>query len=225
MAGVPRGDAARASIVVTAERLFAERGIETVSLRDVSAAAGQRNHSAAQYHFGDRRGLVAAVYENRMRHVDVRRHAYLAALDDAGRADEVRGLVEATVVPLLDVVADGDGWYARFIARMRWEPAAWDVVVSLSTSGSFRDVVRGLNRALSDLPPAVRRHRIDQMLTLTIGTIAGWEGAPARGEKRLSRTQLADDLVSTAVALLLAPCEPIQPLAISQQLDLTGATA
>jgi hypothetical protein len=55
--------------------------------------------------------------------------------------------------------------------------------------------------------------------------MAGWEGAPGRGEKRLSRTQLADDLVSTAVALLLAPCEPIEPLAISPQPDLTGAPA
>src|SRR3954453_21572542 len=129
MARVPRGDAARASIVVTAERLFAERGIETVSLRDVSAAAGQRNHSAAQYHFGDRRGLVAAVYENRMRDVDARRHRYLLSLDEAGRRDGVQGLVEATLVPLLDVVAEADGWYARFLARMRWEPEAWDVVV------------------------------------------------------------------------------------------------
>ena len=222
---MPRGDAARASIVATAERLFAERGIETVALRDVSAAAGQGNHSAAQYHFGDRRGLVAAVYENRMRHVDARRHAYLAALHDADRTDEVRGLVEATVVPLLDIVAEVDGWYARFLARMRWEPAAWDIVVSLSTATSFRRVVSGLNRALRDLPPAVRRHRLDQMLTLAIGTLAGWEGAPSRGEKRLSRAQLADDLVSTAVALLRAPCEPIEPLAISQQPDLTGAPA
>ena len=220
-----RGDAARASIVATAERLFAERGIETVSLRDVSAAAGQRNHSAAQYHFGDRRGLIAAVYENRMRHVDARRHAYLAALDDADRGEEIRGLVEANVVPLLDVVADAEGWYGRFLARMRWEPAGWDVVLSLSASGSFREVVRRLNRALADVPPAVRRHRLDQMLTLAIGTIAGWEGAPARGEKRLGRAQLADDLVSTSVALLLAPCVPIEPLAISAQPDLTGATA
>src|SRR3954447_14942223 len=103
-----RGDDARTALVEQAERLFAERGIEAVSLRDVSAAAGQRNHSAAQYHFGDRPGLVAAVYENRMRHVDARRHGYVAALDEVGRADDVRGLVEATVVPLLDVVAHAE---------------------------------------------------------------------------------------------------------------------
>ena len=57
----PRG-AARQAIVEAAERLFAERGIEAVSLRDVSAAAGQRNHSAAQYHFGDRAQLVVFAY-------------------------------------------------------------------------------------------------------------------------------------------------------------------
>src|SRR5688572_22207197 len=96
-----RGDAARAALVESAERLFAERGIEGVSLRDVSKAAGQRNNSAAQYHFDDRHGLVAAVYEHRMRRVDARRHAFLAALDEL----DVRGLVEATVIPLLDVVA------------------------------------------------------------------------------------------------------------------------
>ena len=223
MAAVARGDEAKAAIVATAERLFAERGIEAVSLRDVSAAAGQRNHSAAQYHFGDRQGLVAAVYDNRMRLVDARRHAYLEALQAAGRGDDVQGLVEATVVPLTDVVAEVDAWYARFLARMRWEAEAWAVVASLSASASFRRVVAGLNRALADLPAGVRRHRIDQMLTLAVGTIAGWEGAPARGERRLSRADLAADLVSTGVALLCAPRTPTHALLHSRAPDLTGA--
>ena len=57
-------------------------------MRDVCAAAGQRNHSAAQYHFGDRMGLVVAVFEHRMRTVDERRHALLdlAADDDVARS-------------------------------------------------------------------------------------------------------------------------------------------
>ena len=44
-------------MIVVAERLFAERGIEAVSLREVGAACGLRNNSAAQYHFGSRTGL------------------------------------------------------------------------------------------------------------------------------------------------------------------------
>ncbi|NDZ80673.1 helix-turn-helix transcriptional regulator [Streptomyces sp. SID10853] len=44
-----------------AERLFAERGIDAVSLRTVGAEAGQRNTSAAQDHFGSRQALLDAI--------------------------------------------------------------------------------------------------------------------------------------------------------------------
>jgi AcrR family transcriptional regulator len=212
MALTKRGEAARAALVEAAERMFAERGIEAVSLREVSAAAGQRNNSAAQYHFDDREGLVAAVYEARMQHVDARRHALVEELQADGRLDEVRSLVEAVVVPLVDVVAETGGWYGRFLARTRWDPFAWRVLQSLSTSTSFELVMRRLNRALDHLPRPVRHHRLDQLMTLVLGTIAGWEGAPERGARRLSREAFAADLVTTGVALVTAPVS-----------DLTGA--
>ena len=199
-----RGDAARAALVANAERLFAERGIEGVSLRDVSAAAGQRNHSAAQYHFGDREGLVSAVYEARMRLVDNRRHAFIETLKADGRDGDVRSLVAAIVVPLVEIVAETDGWYARFLARSRWEPGAWRVMRGVPAAGSFTFAMRGLNAALSDLSPSVRRHRLDQLMTLVVGTIAGWEGAPDRGESRLSPDALETELVTTGVAVLTA---------------------
>jgi AcrR family transcriptional regulator len=191
--------------VATAERLFAEHGIAGVSLRDVSAAAGQRNHSAAQYHFGDRHGLVVAVYEARMTHVDERRRALLAELDAAGRDRELAALVEATLLPLLEVVAETDAWYARFLARTRWDPTAWAIIESIAQADGFRTAVRRLVRALDDLPRPILRSRLDQLMTLIIGTIAGWEGAPDRGETRLAIEDLAADLVATSVALLTAP--------------------
>ena len=192
-----RGDAARLALVEAAERLFAERGIEGVSLRDVSAAAGQRNHNAAQYHFGDRLGLVAAVYENRMRIVNARRHEYLAGVDD----DDVRGLVAAVVVPLVEVVAEIDGWYARFQARARWDTEAWDALQRVPSGDSFTTAMKKLSRTLSDLPSAVRRSRLDQLMTLVLGTIAGWEA----GQSRLSAEALENELISTGVAVLTAP--------------------
>jgi AcrR family transcriptional regulator len=196
-----RGDAARALLVEAAERLFAERGIEGVSLRDVSAAAGQRNHNAAQYHFGDRLGLVAAVYENRMRIVDERRRAYLEGVAD----NDVRGLVAAIVVPLVEVVAESNGWYARFQARTRWDPAAWDALQRVPSGASFTAAMRKLNRALSHLARPVRHSRLDQLMTLVLGTIAGWEGAGDRGQSRLSAEALENELISTGVAVLTAP--------------------
>ncbi|MEY2419092.1 MAG: hypothetical protein QOG90_1772 [Actinomycetota bacterium] len=195
-----RGDAARSALVEAAERLFAQQGIEGVSLRDVSAAAGQRNHNAAQYHFGDRLGLVAAVYENRMAVVEERRRLQLAGVDD-----DVRGLVAAIVVPLVSVVAETQGWYARFQARLRWEPTSWEALQKVTSGSSFAAAMRKLNLALGDLPRPVRHSRLDQLMTLVIGTIAGWEGAPDRGQTRLSADALQAELISTGVAVLTAP--------------------
>jgi AcrR family transcriptional regulator len=196
-----RGDAARAALVVAAEQLFAQRGIEGVSLRDVSAAAGQRNHNAAQYHFGDRLGLVTAVYENRMRVVDERRRAHLEGVAD----DDIRGLVAAIVVPLVEVVSETDGWYARFQARLRWEPTSWEALQQVASQSGFAATMRKLNRALDDLSRPVRHSRLDQLMTLIIGTIAGWEAARARDAARLSVDALANELISTGVAVLMAP--------------------
>lgn len=195
-----RGDVTRRTIVETAERLFAERGIETVSLRDVSAAAGQRNHSAAQYHFGDRAGLVAATIAHRMSHVNERRLARLALTEDA----DVGGIVAAIVVPLVEIVEASAGWYGRFLARVQWDPFATGIAADLDVFTSYRHANRLLDAAL-DLPVKRRHSRIEQLTSLVIGTIAHWEDQRDRGAPRLDADDLADDLAATGTALVLAP--------------------
>ena len=197
--------AAREALVAQAERLFAERGIEGVSLRDVSAAAGQRNHSAAQYHFGDRAGLVRAVYDARMVAVNERRERHLLVIEDAGRLGDPGALVEAVVVPLVDVVTAIDSWYARFLVRARWEPLAIRVVAELPAADPMRAVSTHLLRALAPLPRDVRRSRVDQLHTLVIGTLAGWEWSRDNGDRHLPVHVLTDELVATGVAVVTAP--------------------
>lgn len=200
-----RGVATRDALVETAERLFAEQGIEAVSLRDVSKAAGQRNHNAAQYHFGDRAGLVAAVYDHRMRHVNERRHALLVVAEDAGRTDDITTIVAAVVDPLAAVVAETAGWYGRFLARTQWDTFARRVLVELPVLSSYRRACELLVAALPDLPPATRVHRIDQMGTLLIGTVAGWEWRRQLAEPALPLVTLQRDLTTTIAAVLTAP--------------------
>jgi AcrR family transcriptional regulator len=200
----PRGEVARASLLDTAERLFAERGIEAVSLRDVSAGAGQRNHSAAQYHFGDRRNLVAAVFERRMRVVGERRHAMLDTLAAEGRTGDVAGIVATIVVPLTDVVAESDAWYGRFLARSQWDTLAAEVTADLAVVASYRRAL-DLLAAATDLPRASRRNRFDQLASLLIGTVAGWEWEGQRGRRRLPVRDLQADLISTLTAVVGAP--------------------
>ena len=70
-------------IVLAAERLFAARGYEGVSLREIGAAAGSGNNSAVQYHFGSKGQLVVAIFENRLPYIDDRRAVLTAQLEHA----------------------------------------------------------------------------------------------------------------------------------------------
>jgi len=54
------GDQAATRILLVAETLFAQRGYENVTVRDVAAAAGV-THPLIYYHWGSKRGLLAAV--------------------------------------------------------------------------------------------------------------------------------------------------------------------
>ena len=50
-------------ILRAAETLFQTKGIDGVSMREISAAAGQKNHSAAQYHFGSIDGVINGILD------------------------------------------------------------------------------------------------------------------------------------------------------------------
>src|SRR3546814_18325320 len=94
-----------------------------MSLREVQAAAGQRNKSAAQYHFGSRAGLVEAVIANRMGPINEARLAMLAALDAGTEPPSLRDLVAVLVETLAaaTVPRPGSTW-ARFLPQAAADP-------------------------------------------------------------------------------------------------------
>lgn len=98
----------RARLVDAAERLFAERGIDSVSLREVTRASGARNAIALQYHFTDRAGVVAAILDKHAPEVEARRNALLDDYESGGLRD-LRALAAALVRPLAAQLANPDG--------------------------------------------------------------------------------------------------------------------
>ena len=46
------------ALIRSAERLFAEKGLGTVSVKELTRAAGARNPSADHYHFGEVETLI-----------------------------------------------------------------------------------------------------------------------------------------------------------------------
>ncbi len=218
-----RGDRARTAIVEAAEQLFAERGLEGASLREISAAAGQRNNVAAQYHFGDREGLVAAVYAARMRPINERRLRLLARLDAQAAGSTPAGTAGATsaddppavlravdlvavlVEPLAEAVLAEPTWYARFLARTLWDPLAEATLARHPDASSLRDLAPRWATALPGLPRDLRRSRLDQLGALVIGSLAGWEWARQRDTPRLAPDHLVADLITTGTGIITAP--------------------
>ncbi len=113
------GESAREKLIVAGRRLFAEKGIDAVSLREIVREANVKHATAIQYHFGDRDGLIAAISDERAAHVNTRREAMLDSLEaDLGAAD-VRDIAAALVRPLASELETTEGRYFLRIYAQR----------------------------------------------------------------------------------------------------------
>lgn len=188
------------ALIRAAEQLFAARGSDGVSLREIVAASGATNASAVQYHFGDRRGLVKAILAKHEPAIHAYRHELLDAYEAEGGRD-VRALARALVLPLARELdnADGGVGYLQLVADLynrpnpTFDPRAMDD--QADSIHRWRVLVMPL---LS--PEAVRLHRRFDALRFTVSELAR-RGHTGRKDHRLFTSQLTD----LVTALLLAP--------------------
>lgn len=117
-----RGAEARQKLIDAARGLFAERGIEGVSLREITRTANQGNTRALQYHFGDRESLLVAVLEPHRRRVDERRDSLLDDLETR-KSLELRDVAGALVRPAAAMLeVEGGRQYLRIVAEVVGDP-------------------------------------------------------------------------------------------------------
>jgi len=106
----------RQKILDAAELLFAERGYHSVSVRDITAAAGV-DVALINYHFGSKQLLFESVFMRRAELLNVERLKRLEAVVQRARprAPKVEDIIDAFTHPLLDRSArGGPGWKAYF---------------------------------------------------------------------------------------------------------------
>ena len=188
-------------LISAAEHLFAVHGIDGVSLREITRAAGARNASALQYHFRDRDGLLKALIVKHGREVEARRHAMLDAYEADGTTD-VRALAGALVRPMAAKLTDADGGpqylqiMADLINRPRPPFTPGEPDDPASSIGRWRQHVGAV---LDD--DATRLHRRFAAIRLAVVEL----GRRARSGPRPDERLFTSDLVDLVAGVLSAP--------------------
>ncbi|MFI1568771.1 TetR/AcrR family transcriptional regulator [Streptomyces sp. NPDC020490] len=205
-----QASATRELILAAAERLFAERGVNAVSNRQVGEAAGQGNNTVVGYHFGTKADLVRAIVRKHATRIEEIRSRLLAGIRDS---TDVRDWVDCLVRPMSEHLGElgGPTWYARFCAQLLTDPALREIVVEESlASPSLREIIDGLNRCLPDLPAEVRAERGEMARLLIVQMPAERERALAEGRPtpRSSWHDAATGLADAIVGIWLAPVTP-----------------
>lgn len=113
--------------------------------------------------------------------------------------------MHALVAPLAEAVtASPNGWYGRFLSRVRWDRFALDVLQRRPAATSWLQAQQLLAAQLADLPRLYRHSRMEMVTTLVVGTVGSWEWRRDRGEPHLSPADLVAELVTSSVGVLRA---------------------
>lgn len=202
-----RSHETRERILDEAELLFARRGIQGTTTREIVEASGQRNASAVTYHFGSREALLLEVLARRGGPVDERRGEMRSRFTESPSAGEppVGELVRCLVEPYVALLGDSGGRsYLRVVAQLRGRFAAWRVESDVATTKNLSSILDELERrpAASD---AVAGERLVAMIMLLTATAA--ERARLLDEEQqlpISDAEFVDNLVAMCTGVLEA---------------------
>lgn len=145
----------------TAQRLFAERGVDGVTVRQIAEAAGQKNHAAVGYHFGSKENLIRELIIDGAQLIDQRRNDWLDRLEIEGGPTSTREVAEILVHPSLDLAgAREEDSYNRFIVMLGQtrRDLLMDTLGGHWNSGYLR-CLEHLRRLMPPMPRAMQNQR------------------------------------------------------------------
>ena len=200
----------RQRLLLTALHLYAEEGLDAVSLRRISADAGSRNSAAMHYHFSNKLGVIQALVEliadelasqaNQIRELE-------------GEASDLRTAFRNTLRPLAEL-PQRQTWGSdaiRFLSRVLSENNA-DIaaVVNPVYEPFWRRVDSKLAQLLPEIPDEVRRLRLMFMSVNVfhgIAEVASLSHTPLGDLSHFDNNTLLDHLVDFLIGGLKANTE------------------
>ncbi len=201
----------RNRLIEAATRGFAEHGVHTASLLEITRQAGQRNRGAVHYHFGSRTGMLVAVLEQPLDALAAREQELMSVARERPD-DDLVSVVRALVLPAIELAERGGlgRSYLMILGELVEEdPGSMDagVLHALERLGGF-EVYALLEDRMPALPEDVRSERLSLVSAFVLRAIADRSRAGERetpGRAQLAIEPFTRNLVDMVVGMLSAP--------------------
>lgn len=146
-------------VISAATHLFAEKGMENVTLRELTASAGV-NLAAVNYHFGSKDALCEAVLDSLAASVNERRLAslnkVLETAESLGVAPSLEEILDTFMRPYLGPDQGGEGaLLAQLVLKHRLSPNEMTTrIVQRHFDPLARDYIRAFEKACPAVNPS-----------------------------------------------------------------------
>ena len=192
-------ETSREKLIASAERLFADRGFDGVSVRDIAKAAGV-NSALVGYYFRGKEGLLSEVYTRQCEPLKRERARILEEYSKAPKGPTLEQVIEAFIRPSLQVTTDQHGRtdFTRLRAVLSAENSA---LLEKLVAENFDQSSRMFVDALCTCLPELTREDVLWRFHFLLGTIY-YTGAGPNRIRTLSEGR----------------CDPSDPVATSRHL-------
>lgn len=207
----PRRELTRTALIEAAEELFADHGIENVSLRQIGEAIGSDNNAVVTYYFGNKEGLLRAIYEHRIPALEARRSALIRAADETGAGEDVFTLLHAQWAPIFEQRnANGKPSYAGFLGSISSSPLI--SMTELSRAYPSTKEISDRLRKVGSFSKRLFWQRLRLISTMMILAIQDAVELEQSGAPRSRSHGVFADTLQLATAALLSPAGTLASL-------------
>lgn len=188
----------RERLILEAESLFGERGIDGVTMRMICEAADQKFAGSVQYHFGDQLGLLDAVFEYREEQLQPRREALLEQGRKTGQLDNLRYLLRIMFEPNFAMYEEHGiisymRCHAAYLATHRPRGVEHPVDRGSPATQAMRETMTLLEKRLAALGPQLAAFRLECVGAMFLQGVTQYASGPEHSG--MTPRQFFDDML------------------------------